>query len=60
MLFFLYLVLNGFERFWIEKIRVNVRYEWLPFQPTQAEIIALALFLIGVAGMVWLQRRKAA
>jgi prolipoprotein diacylglyceryl transferase len=60
MLFFIYLILNGFERFWIEKIRVNVRYEWLPFQPTQAEIIALALFLIGVAGVVWLQRRKAA
>jgi prolipoprotein diacylglyceryl transferase len=55
-LFFLYLTLNGFERFWIEKIRVNVRYEWMPFQPTQAEFVAVILFLIGVIGMVWLWR----
>jgi phosphatidylglycerol---prolipoprotein diacylglyceryl transferase len=56
MLFFVYLILNGFERFWVEKIRVNVKYESLPLQPTQAEIISLLFFLVGVAGVVWLKR----
>ncbi len=59
MIFFIYLILNGFERFWIEKIRVNEVYEALPFQPTQAEIIAVALFLVGVAGVVWRKRTYA-
>ncbi len=58
MLFFIYLALNGVERFFIEKIRVNVKYEWMPFQPTQAEIIALLLFLIGIGGIIWLRRKK--
>ena len=44
----LYLMFNGIERFLIEKIRVNTKYVDLPFQPTQAEIISLCLFLGGV------------
>lgn len=44
----LYLMFNGIERFLIEKIRVNTKYVDLPFQPTQAEIISLSLFLGGV------------
>lgn len=44
----LYLFFNGIERFSIEQIRVNTKYVDLPFQPTQAEIIALVLFLGGV------------
>ena len=48
MLFFIYLALNGAQRFWIEKIRVNTKYEWMPFQPTQAE----------VCGAIWLWRKK--
>lgn len=59
MIFFIYLIFNGFERFWIEKIRVNEVYEALPFQPTQAEIIAVALFLVGVAGVIWRKRTYA-
>ena len=43
-----YLMLNGIERFSIEQIRVNTKYIDLPFQPTQAEIIALVLFIGGV------------
>ena len=27
MLFFIYLILNGIERFFIEKIRVNTKYD---------------------------------
>lgn len=44
----LYLMLNGAERFLIEKIRVNTHYESLPFQPTQAQIISLVLLVSGI------------
>lgn len=58
MLFFLYLALNGLERFWIEKIRVNSKYDLGFLQATQAEIIATLLFLIGAGGMLWLWRKN--
>jgi phosphatidylglycerol:prolipoprotein diacylglycerol transferase len=51
-LFGIYLVLNGLERFFIEKIRVNTRYEFLPFHPTQAEIISFILVITGVLFIV--------
>jgi phosphatidylglycerol:prolipoprotein diacylglycerol transferase len=51
-LFGLYLIFNGVERFFIEKIRVNTKYEFLPFHPTQAEIISLLLVLGGVILLV--------
>ncbi|MEM6316593.1 MAG: prolipoprotein diacylglyceryl transferase family protein [Bacteroidota bacterium] len=57
MLFCVYLILNGFERFWIEKIRVNAEYDIWGFHPTQAEIIAVLLFLIGSIGYFILKKR---
>lgn len=51
-LFGLYLVFNGIERFLIETIRVNTRYTFLPFHPTQAEIISLLLVICGVLFML--------
>ncbi|HRH38466.1 MAG TPA: prolipoprotein diacylglyceryl transferase, partial [Flavobacteriales bacterium] len=53
-IFFLFLLLNGVERFFIEKIRVNVEVigHW-----TQAEIIAVVLVLVGIGGIIWLRRR---
>ncbi len=54
--FALYLILNGLERFFIEKIRVNNKFEFLGMQVTQAEIIATALVLIGIA--LWIYLRK--
>ena len=56
MIFFIYLILNGFERFWIEKIRVNEVYHIAGFQPTQAEIIAVIFFIVGVVGVIWRKR----
>lgn len=56
-LFALYLVLNGIERFLIEKIRVNTRIEFLPGQPTQAEVISALLILSGVALWVYLSQK---
>lgn len=55
MIFFLFLFLNGLERFFIEKIRVNVKV-WGDI--TQAEIIATLLMVAGMAGMIWLRTRK--
>jgi prolipoprotein diacylglyceryltransferase len=48
VMFGLYMVLNGAERFWIEKIRVNATYELMGNAATQAEIIAVLLFASGL------------
>ncbi|MCU7549306.1 prolipoprotein diacylglyceryl transferase [Chitinophagaceae bacterium LB-8] len=48
-LFGLYLILNGLERFLIEKIRVNYKYDWGLLHPTQAEIISTFLVLSGLS-----------
>lgn len=47
-LFGIYLFFNGVERFFIEKIRVNTKYEFLPFHPTQAELISFVLIISGL------------
>ncbi len=56
-LFGLYLILNGLERFFIEKIRVNTRLDIFGLHPTQAEIISSLLFLTGVAIWIILARK---
>jgi phosphatidylglycerol---prolipoprotein diacylglyceryl transferase len=48
VLFGIYLIFNGLERFLIEKIRVNNLSNVLGFRSTQAEQIALVLILIGI------------
>jgi phosphatidylglycerol---prolipoprotein diacylglyceryl transferase len=55
-IFFLFLFLNGLERFFIEKIRVNVH---VLGNITQAEIISAALMIAGIGGLIWLRRRNA-
>ena len=57
MLFFIYLTLNGIERFFIEKIRVNTKYDILG-GITQAEIISSILILTGIIGIFVLIKRK--
>lgn len=56
-LFAVYLVVNGFERFFVEKIRVNSRYHFLGISPTQAEIISFLLIVGGAAFYFLLKRR---
>jgi len=48
-LFGIYLILNGLERFFIEKVRVNYKYDWGFMHPTQAEIISFLLVVAGLA-----------
>lgn len=42
-----YLVFAGVERLLVEQIRVNNKYDFLPFQPTQAELISVFLIIFG-------------
>ncbi len=51
-----YLLFAGSERFLIEKIRVNNKYMFLPFQPTQAELIAVILILLGIVFLAMSKR----
>jgi phosphatidylglycerol---prolipoprotein diacylglyceryl transferase len=59
-LFALYLMLNGMERFFIEKIRVNTTMNFLGMKVTQAEVISSILFLSGLVFWIVLWRRKKA
>ncbi len=47
LLFSIYLVLNGLERYSIEKIRINPVYDLFGFNVTMAQLIAINLILIG-------------
>jgi phosphatidylglycerol:prolipoprotein diacylglycerol transferase len=52
VIFGIYLILNGTERFFIEKIRVNTTYSIVGFHPTQAEIISSFLVIIGLIFLI--------
>jgi phosphatidylglycerol:prolipoprotein diacylglycerol transferase len=52
LLFSTYLLLAGFERLLIEKIRVNVRYELFGIHLTQAEAISFLLVIMGLVGVL--------
>ncbi|MCO6461998.1 MAG: prolipoprotein diacylglyceryl transferase [Saprospiraceae bacterium] len=56
-IFFLYCALNGLERFFIEKIRVNDTFDLGAFKASQATIIAFFLFLIGIAGLIFVTKK---
>jgi prolipoprotein diacylglyceryl transferase len=54
----LYLMFNGLERFFIEKIRVNTRMNFFGLHPTQAEVISTFLFIAGLVLWIVLTRRN--
>lgn len=56
-LFAVYLMVNGIERFFIEKIRVNTRLNLFGFQPTQAEVISTLLFITGLILFIFLTKK---
>lgn len=49
VLFGIYLTINGVERFLVESIRVNKVYNLFGLHPSQAQIIAIILVIIGLA-----------
>ena len=60
-LFCIYLILNGTERILIEQLRVNIRYDFLGMQVTQASMIAAGLIITGITGFFyfkWYNRKK--
>lgn len=57
VMFGLYLMLNGVERFFIEKIRVNTKLELFGIQGTQAEFVAILFILAGVVGVIYFRNK---
>ncbi|OFX24197.1 MAG: hypothetical protein A2033_04055 [Bacteroidetes bacterium GWA2_31_9] len=59
MIFSIYMIMQGVERFFIEKVRVNSVYHIFGSEITKAEIISFFSILIGIAGVVYLLKNKA-
>lgn len=60
VMFGIYLILNGLERFTVELIRVNNTYSIFGFNPTQAEIISAGLVLAGIILIIIVKKRASA
>jgi len=58
MMFGIYLMFNGLERFFIELIRVNTKYNVAGIPFTQAELISSILFICGLFLVVYSIRNK--
>lgn len=56
-IFAIYLIMNGVERFFVEKIRVNTHYNIFGFRPTQAEIISTMLVIGGIILYIYAGKR---
>lgn len=52
MLFSIYFIFAGIERFLIESIRINNVYKIFGAEITQAEIISVLLVIAGIAGII--------
>jgi len=57
VMFGIYLIVNGLERFTVELFRVNNTYSILGFHPTQAEIISALLILSGIILIIIVKRK---
>jgi len=56
MLFAIYLIMAGIERFAIELIRVNSKYHAFGLSFTQAEMISVFMVIAGILGIFWTYR----
>jgi phosphatidylglycerol:prolipoprotein diacylglycerol transferase len=59
-LFSIYLLLAGVERFFIEQIRVNPVLNFAGIHATQAEVISVTIFFLGLIGVIWTARVRVA
>ena len=57
--FSLYLLLAGFERLLIEKVRINVDHDIFGYALTQAEAISMLVVVSGLLGIVWTLHARA-
>ena len=53
ILFSIYLIMSGVERFLIESIRVNSKYNAFGISFTQAEMISVFMIIAGIVGIFW-------
>ncbi len=58
VMFGIYLIVNGLERFTVELFRVNNTYSIFGFHPTQAEIISAALVLAGIIFIIFVKNKS--
>lgn len=58
LLFFIYMIFAGIERFLIEGIRVNPRYELIGLDWSLSQWIAVGFFVIGVVGIIYILVNK--
>ncbi len=58
ILFSIYIILTGIERFFIELIRVNTTYNIFGMHPTQAEIISVVFIIMGSLMIFFIRSRK--
>ena len=58
VIFFIYLGLNGLERFYIEQIRVNERYDLMGLNWSLSQTIAFIFLVAGIIGVAFLYRRN--
>ncbi|MDP3462408.1 MAG: prolipoprotein diacylglyceryl transferase [Bacteroidales bacterium] len=56
VLFAIYLILNGIERFAIEQIRVNNTFDLLGITVTQAQVISTSLIIVGIILLWWFKK----
>jgi len=59
LLFSLYLIMSGFERFLIEIIRINAEYNFMNLSLTQAQIISVGLIFIGLISSIKITKLSA-
>ena len=53
-----YLIFVGIERFLVEQIRVNYKYDWGFIHPTQAEILSVVLVLMGLGLLLFYKDKQ--
>jgi len=58
VMFSIYLMFSGIERFLVEQIRVNTKYHIFGGGVTQAEIISTLMFLAGLGGLIYILLNK--
>ena len=58
ILFCIYLILNGVERFTIETFRITEKYNIVGLELTQAQVIGFIIFIVGIIGIIYLKKSK--
>jgi len=56
ILFCIYLMLNGIERFTIETVRITEKYNVFGLDLTQAQVIGCIISIIGIIGIIYLKK----